>query len=445
MDRSLCLVVGVGRVYRSLKKLEPEFWIVCVAAGCSMFFALVSFALRDFSRAKLEEVFTAGKESKGKGRLELLDSQLKPLQLTLALCRSLGNLVLVIAIVAMFVKTGASTYKFLAAAIWSGAIIAVVGVGIPHAWANYAGERVLSGTFWILIGLRYFLFPIVIVMQAFDLPIRRLSGQVDENSESEESAKQEILQAAADGAAEGLVDDDEVEMIESVIEFSDTDAAEIMTPRTDIFALPIDTPWMEAVSKIHEAGHTRVPIYENNLDNITGIIYAKDLLRYIITGKPPENLLSLSRKPFFVPESKPLDDLLREFKSRKVHIAVVLDEYGGTAGLVSIEDVIEEIVGDISDEYDDPEDDAVRMINETTVEAEGRLRIDELNDLLELKLPEDEDYDTVAGFVVAELGYIPAIGEIITATDAKFTVMESDERKISRLRIEKLDNEEHLS
>jgi putative hemolysin len=408
-----------------------------------MFFALVSFALRDFSRAKLEEVFTAGKGSKGSRRLELLDSQLKPLQLTIALCWSLANLVLVVTMVTVFAKTDPSFKKSLIAIIWSGIIIAIMGVGIPHAWANYAGEKILYATFWILIALRYLLFPVVIVMQAFDLPIKRLSGQSDEDNENGESAKQEILQAAADGAAEGLVDDDEVEMIESVIEFSDTDAAEIMTPRTDVFALSIDTPWVQAVSEIHEAGHTRVPIYEDNLDNITGIIYAKDLLKHIITGEPPENLQALSRKPFFVPESKPLDDLLREFKSRKVHIAVVLDEYGGTAGLVSIEDVIEEIVGDISDEYDSPEDDAMRRINETTVEAEGRLRIDELNDLLELNLPEDEDYDTVAGFVVAELGYIPAIGEIVAVSDAKFTIMESDERKISRLRIEKLDAEEN--
>ena len=410
-----------------------------------MFFALGSFALRDFSRAKLEEVFTAGKGSKGRKHLEFLDSQLKPLQLTLSLCRSLANLVLVAAMVTMFAGADPLSGNSLAAVIFSGAIIAVVGIGIPHAWANYAGERILSGTFWILIGLRYLLFPIVAVMQAFDLPIRRLSGQTDDDNENGESAKQEILQAAADGAAEGAVDNDEVEMIESVMGFSDTDAAEIMTPRTDIFALSIDTPWVEAVSEIHYAGHTRVPIYEDNLDNITGIIYAKDLLKHIITGQPPENLQVLSRKPFFIPESKPLDDLLREFKSLKVHIAIVLDEYGGTAGLVSIEDVIEEIVGDISDEYVNHEDDAVRRINETTVETEGRLRIDELNDLLELKLPEDEDYDTIAGFVVAELGYIPAIGETVTVSHVKFTILESDERKISRLRVEKLDTEENLS
>ncbi|MCK5114374.1 MAG: HlyC/CorC family transporter [Phycisphaerae bacterium] len=423
--------------------MELEFWIVCVAAVGSLFFALSSFALRDFSRAKLEDIFTAGKGSKGRKRLELLDSQLKPLQLTLSLCRSLGNLVLVGAMVMLFADTHPTSGKLISAIIWSGAIIAIFGVGIPHAWANYAGERIISGTFWILIAMRYLLFPVVFIMQAFDLPIRRLSGQPEESDENGESAKQEILQAAADGAAEGLVDDDEVEMIESVIEFSETDAAEIMTPRTDVFALSVDTPWVEAVRKIHTAGHTRVPIYEDNLDNIVGVVYAKDLLKHIITGEPPENLQNLSRKPFFVPESKPLDDLLREFKSRKVHIAVVLDEYGGTAGLVSIEDVIEEIVGDISDEYDHPEDNPTRRINETTVESEGRLRIDELNDMLELKLPEDEDYDTVAGFVVAELGYIPAVGETVTVADAKFTILESDERKISRLRIEKLDGEEN--
>jgi magnesium and cobalt transporter len=237
------------------------------------------------------------------------------------------------------------------------------------------------------------------------------------------------------------VDAEEVEMIESVMEFGDTRAAEIMTPRTDVFALPVDTPWETAVSSIHHAGHTRVPIYEDNLDNIVGIIYAKDLLKFI-GHQPPSDLKSICRKPYFVPDSKCLDDLLKDFKTRKVHIAVVLDEYGGTAGVVTIEDVLEEIVGEISDEYDKTQDEQVLRVSEDTLDVEGRLRVDELNDELDIKLPDDENYDTVAGFAAAYLGYIPPAGEKFTAFGAEFTVLQADERKISQLRVKKINTDE---
>ncbi len=155
-------------------------------------------------------------------------------------------------------------------------------------------------------------------------------------------------------------------------------------------------------------------------------------------GSEPADLRGLIRKCYFVPETKSLDDLLKEFKLRKVHLAVVLDEYGGTAGLVSVEDVIEEIVGDISDEYDEAVPAAVERIDERTAEVDGRFYVDELNDALGLELPEDEDYDTIAGFVFSELGYIPTVGETLEAGDAKFTVLAADERKITRLRVELL-------
>jgi len=144
------------------------------------------------------------------------------------------------------------------------------------------------------------------------------------------------------------------------------------------------------------------------------------------------------RGPYFVPETKPLDDLLREFKARKVHLAVALDEYGGTAGLVSIEDVLEEIVGDIADEYDQAEPALMRRLDERSAEVDGRMYVDDLNDALGLHLPEDEDYDTVAGLVFSEIGYVPTIDEAIETHGVKFTILAADERKITRLRVDVL-------
>lgn len=420
---------------------SASLWIVVSGAILSGFFALNGFALQSLSRARIEDAFTG---PRGRKHQETLEAHLKPLQLTLTLCRALANLLLVAGMVRLLTlrEPGIDGLHFFLAIVFAGCVIAVFGVAIPHAWASYSGERILAVTFPTLMLLRYLLYPIILVMQAFDLPIRRLAGVSESTEETEEEdAKQEILQAAAEGAAEGLVDEEEVEMIESVMEFGDTDTAQIMTPRTDIFALPENTAWIEAARQIHKAGHTRVPVYNENLDNITGIIYAKDILKYVGVDSDVE-LKAIIRKPFFVPETKPLDDLLREFKSRKVHLAVVLDEYGGTAGVVSIEDVIEEIVGDISDEYDEIEDEQVRRINESTAEVEGRLRVDELNDLLETELPEDEDYDTVAGFAIAKLGYIPAAGETFAADGVNVVILAADERKITRLRIQKLDKEE---
>ena len=179
------------------------------------------------------------------------------------------------------------------------------------------------------------------------------------------------------------------------------------------------------------AGHYRM------LDHITGILYAKGLLQLADDNKAAD-LRSIMRKPFFVPETKLLDTLLREFRSRKVHIAVILDEYGGTAGLVTIEDVLEEIVGEITDEYDQAEPEMIDRRDKKTAEIDGRLYIDDLNDALGLEIPEDEGYDTAAGFVFSQLGYIPAVGEELISHGAKFTVLDADERKISRLRVESL-------
>ena len=411
--------------------MNPIFWVVLTATALSGFFALATCALRAFGRVPLEEAFSG---PRGKQRLETLAEHLRALRLTMAFCRAMSNLVLVVSFVYLFAAPADGFGRALGAMCSAAAVIAVFGVAIPQAWASYAGEKVLSRTFPVLMAVRYMLYPITAMMSAFDLPVRRLSG-VDEGENNSEQAKQEILQVASEGHAEGAVDDEEIQMIESVMELGGTRTAEIMTPRTDIFALSIETPWRQACEQIIRAGHTRVPVYQGDMDNIVGVLYAKDLLAQAVSGQP-QDFRQTVRKPYFVPETKPLDDLLKEFKTRKVHLAVALDEYGGTAGIVTIEDVLEEIVGDIADEYDQAEPALMERISETTIEADGRLHIDDLNDALDLRVPEDEDYDTIAGLVFAELGYIPTAGETLRAYEATFTILAASERKLTRLRVE---------
>ena len=417
--------------------MSPVLWsVICGATVLSCFFALTSYSLRVARRVQLEEAFSG---AAGKKRLALLEHHLPALRLTTSLLRALANLALTVGILEAFYVRRDGALAMAGALALTGGLITVFGIVIPHAWASYAGEKVLRATLGLLIACRYALYPVVAVMTAFDLPIRRLSGVADSaDDDGEEAAKAEILQAATEGAAEGAVDAVEVEMIESVMEFGDTHAGEIMTPRTDLFALPVDTPWRQACSRIVQAGHTRVPVYEGDIDNIIGVLYAKDFLQLIAQDQEVP-LRSIMRKAYFVPETKPLDDLLREFKGRKVHIAVVLDEYGGTAGIATIEDLLEEIVGEISDEYDADEPEEMKRLNDRTVEIDGRMRIDDLNDALRLELPEDEDYDTVAGFIFAELGYIPQVGEKLDSHRARFAVLAADERKITRLRVERLE------
>ena len=418
-------------------KVFHLLWVVAAATVGSCFFSLTSHSLRVARRLQLEEAFSG---AAGRKRLELLDRQMPALRLATSFLRALSNLAVTVSLLYVFDVWRGGLSALAGALAVAAAVITLFGIVIPQAWASYAGEKVLAATLGVLVACRYALQPVVVVMTAFDLPIRRLSGVTDaEHANGEEAAKAEILQAATEGAAEGAVDAEEVEMIESVMEFGETHAGAIMTPRTDVFALPVETLWQAASGRIVAAGHTRVPVYESDLDNIIGVLYAKDLLQLAARNEEVP-LRQIMRKPYFVPETKPLDDLLREFKRRKVHIAIVLDEYGGTAGIATIEDLLEEIVGEIADEYDPDEPEEMRRVSDEVVEIDARVHIDDLNDALRLELPEDEDYDTVAGFVFAELGYIPQVGERLESHRARFAVLAADERKITRLRVERLQD-----
>jgi CBS domain containing-hemolysin-like protein len=281
--------------------------------------------------------------------------------------------------------------------------------------------------------------PILYVLQLYDGFVRRLAGVPEVTPrEQQEEKHEEFLEDLEQHRMEGAFDEEEQEMIENVLELSERCADEIMTPRTDLVAVEVNSKLSPVLDTIIKAGHSRIPVYEGNIDNIIGLIYAKDLLAEI--GKEPSDfsLRQRMREVYFVPESKPLRSLLHEFQNQKLHIAVVLDEYGGTAGIVTLEDILEELVGEITDEYEETPPESIKKIDEDTIEVDARTYVDDLNDDYELGLPEDEDYDTVGGFVFSRLGYIPKAGEHFDYASLKFTIASAEPRRIKRVRIRKI-------
>ncbi|MEW6506116.1 MAG: hemolysin family protein [Bacteroidota bacterium] len=250
----------------------------------------------------------------------------------------------------------------------------------------------------------------------------------------------EITELTGFRADKGTFEEGESEIIQSIVDFKNVTTREIMTPRVDIVAVPVETDFNDLMKIITDSGHSRIPLYENNLDNITGIIYAKDLLPYLRNQELRKtlSLKKIARDAMFVPETKMINDLLHEFQEKKMHLGIVVDEYGGTAGLVSLEDIIEEIVGDIRDEFD-REEKQINKLNENTYLVLGKVTIDELNELLEQDFSsENDDYDTIGGFIFNQGGIIPQQGFHFTYNNYKFTVKEVVNKRINKVLIEKL-------
>jgi CBS domain containing-hemolysin-like protein len=234
---------------------------------------------------------------------------------------------------------------------------------------------------------------------------------------------------------------EEKEMIQGIVELGDTTVKEVIVPRIDVVFLPEQTTFSDMMQRITESGHSRFPVYTETIDNVTGVLYVKDLLRHLMKNHmeiPVElNLASFVRKPYFVPETKKLDSLLKEFKRRHVHIAVAVDEYGGVSGIVCMEDIIEEIVGDIQDEFDTSVEDVLE-IGERTYLCDARVSITDLNEILGLELPND-DFDTLGGFVFDLFGKIPVRNEKVAWRGAEFVVQNMDGYKIRTVKVQLID------
>ena len=291
--------------------------------------------------------------------------------------------------------------------------------------------------------LRYSLFfPFVFCIETLRQKIDK--WQIQEDDEERTTTEDEILSLVEHNETDGedsSLEEDEKRMIKGVFDLDNTDVREIMTPRVDIIGIDMKESIDRAVHEFIESGHSRIPVYEKNVDNIKGILYAKDFLNKAEIQN--RSLIQIARPPIFIPETKEVGDLLTEIQKTRKHFAVVIDEYGGTAGIVTLEDIIEEIVGEIRDEYDINEDDTPMhvVMPDGSVVFDARTLIDDVNDILDSHIPENEDVDTIGGFVCGELGHIPAKGEELLVDDnlMKITVLQADRKKILKIKITKTE------
>jgi putative hemolysin len=265
---------------------------------------------------------------------------------------------------------------------------------------------------------------------------RAITGMFGATISNEASITAEELRLIVErGGEQGILEAEEEQMINAVIELGSRRVHEVMVPRIAIAAIPASATFDEAIDTIIEHGHSRIPVYEESVDEILGILYAKDLLPILRDSAGPRpDLRSLLRTPVYIPESMTVDDLLHEFQRRKVHIAIVLDEYGGTAGLVTIEDLLEEIVGEIQDEYDTEEPMVVRL-SEDEARVDGRASVDDLAELFDtnLGLEDEDEYDTVGGLIYHRIGGVPSPGDRVEVDGLILTVETTDGRRVSKV------------
>ena len=236
------------------------------------------------------------------------------------------------------------------------------------------------------------------------------------------------------GQQEGVLEQDERRMIYYIFDLGDTLAREVMVPRIDILALDVNTSLQEAAGVLLESGYSRLPVYEDSIDHILGLLYAKDLLAVWLQGNASQDLRSLLRPAYFVPEAKTVDALLSEMQAQRIHMSIVVDEYGGVAGLVTLEDIVEEIIGDIHDEYDQQERVLVQQISPDEYLCAGRVDLDDFNELLQVNLS-DEESDTLAGYIYTQMGRVPAEGERLLVDGLELIVEEVSRQRIRQVRV----------
>lgn len=314
-------------------------------------------------------------------------------------------------------------------------LILIFGEIAPKTFAKYNHTRLAPR---VIAGLRIFywlVYPVTVLLTVLShLMVRMVGGDV---SRSGPFVTEEDISYLIDlGHREGAIQKHEEELLHSVIDFSNTTVREIMIPRTEMIAVETVVDRDELVNLVMNAGHSRIPVYEETPDNIIGIFYAKDLIKMPVAGKPFQLSTSL-RSPMFVPEVMSISDLLRDMQRLKTHMAIVVDEYGGTSGIVTLEDILEEIVGEIHDEYDS-EESQFRVLPGGKMIADGRISIHELGEQLKVEFPESDLYETLGGFLTVRAGKLPASGLTLRWNSFDFTIKEADQRRIRRVEIERV-------
>ena len=414
------------------------YWLATgVAFVVSAFCAVAEGALLSYSPSRLEEQL---KDPLRKERLQSYLGQVDRYIFSSIILNAMSDVVLVFACTRGFYLGSEGRLSSVSALVTAMLVVIVGAEVVPRAFSSHYAEPLLPKVLPPLAVADRFFWPVIFPLRKLDEAIAwALSG--DRKERRAEEIKDDLRSAAIEGSREGVLDPDASEMIENVIEFRDVEVRAIMTPRSEMKAIEVSTPLEEAVKIALDQGHSRLPVYEGSKDTIAGVLFAKDLLvawGRANAGAKNVSLRSLLRKPYFVPETKLIGELLREFRAKKVHIAIALDEYASVAGLVTIEDIIEEIVGEIDDEYDGGEEEQppLKRIDAQTAELDARTRVDEVNEALSIAIPHDGgQYETLGGFLFYVMGKVPKKGEKHAHDGAEFTIVDVDERRIKRVRV----------
>ncbi|NWG18425.1 MAG: HlyC/CorC family transporter [Chloroflexi bacterium] len=306
----------------------------------------------------------------------------------------------------------------------------VLGNLVPEAIGSARADRLAP---WLKPPMRLLIVLLSPLVKLIILLSRALASIFGSGGLVNVFTEEEIMTLLDAGEKEGTIENQEKQMIYSVLEFDETLAREVMVPRIDVIAVEIETPLEEALQLFIQSGHSRIPVYEDNIDNVKGLLYAKDLLSLWPSGGT-KSIREIMRTAFFVPESKRCDVLLKEMRANKIHMAVVVDEYGGTAGLLTIEDLIEEIVGDIQDEYDVNEEADYIQKGPDEYIVDASINLDDFNELMEVELS-TEDSDTLGGFVFTQLGHVPEVGETVDHPSFTLRVDSIEGRRIRKVHI----------
>jgi len=416
--------------------LEDPYILLALLTGAAVFvFSIAQEALEHFSKPKILQLL------RSEALRHRFDQRYIPAfeqaEAAIVAVRTLAGIVFVAALAETMGGAFSSVWLILLSTAILGALWLVPFCSVlPRAITLHHHDRAAT---WALFAGYYLSYPCrpLLAVNRFVRKVTFRPVGIDPETSNEREITEDILSAVETGEREGVLENDEKRMIENIMDFKDVEVSEVMTPRTDMFCLDVDTPLDQAVELSQQRPHSRIPVYKETRDEIVGILYVKDLLRHWKQNTSALAISDLMRKPYFIPETKTVGELLQEFQRDKIHIAIVLDEYGGTSGLVTIEDIVEEIVGEIDDEYDLPLSEAPLTLakDHRSADVDAKLHIDELNEILGIEIPESEDFDTVGGFVFSHLGKVPEVGERVQHENVEFRVTDADSRKINRIEV----------
>lgn len=420
--------------------------LAALAAG-SVLSTLVQ-SLRDLTRSALEDIVAIRNNPRAAARVAKILDDVEGHAAATALPRTMCNLIVAVALVfwvsAVKDQMTPELLDGVIGIIVASLLLWVFTAMLPASIARHAGEVTVYAWSPVLRLMHVLGRPLRLIAAVLDEVVRRLAGKTEQTEA--QVLQEEILSVVEEAQEEGKFDETERDMIEAVVKFRDKTVAQVMTPRTEIAAIEVTGTLSEVTAAIRKIGHSRIPVFEGSLDHVVGIFYVKDLMRWLAgegsRGGRTFEVRTVMRSAYFVPETKTVRELLSELLKKRVHIAMVADEYGGTAGLVTIEDIIEEVFGDIQDEYEIPESQSEEVKVNTerrSAEVDARTYITDANDelrALDVEIPESEDYDTVGGFVTVSLGRIPAAGELVSLPNLRVTVLAAEPTRVTRVRIE---------